>query len=843
MAYREIAKVYASIIPRVSKSALSDFQKSLRAAAKTAFSGTDDVVKLKSQVDVSGVEKATQTITMASSIMPEMLSTVGKYFMAGGPVALAVGIMGDKINEFKDWFKGSYEGANENLRSLVDGAGQFSLSLLSGIVDVGEQAFEILSNVFTNVAALFVNALREGISIVADTIGQLISDAFTSYIPYEQAYEGMRVIFDGATESMEKYANQAWFTAGSSAQNFYTQATLYGNALKRTIPDMEEVVELVNMAQQDMADNINRFGSDPQYVEAAYQAMARQSYILLDNLRLGYMGTATEAARLINDSGILDELGYDPIDTHNKTTINEQLLARGGFATLIRAIHIIQERLGVTGTTIYEAEETMQGSFYALAAAWDNFIVGIADDSPDMDYLIDSMMTALSNAAKNAVPRLGKIIKNITDYIPGFLKRAKDELYPQIVNMINDTLDSFTGGILEQPATILKDLFGTFNTSLESGDFTALVEKLASVIGESIQKAVPYAAQFLTGIMEHMPGIIGAFASQIPAILDSIRASIVNMAKETVFGDLISNLDEFLPEFSEIFTSIAETFGPTFSQILKSTLDIFKYIRLSFQDVDLERFFGKADWDTFFSDTLPHYIVIIEAFLEKVWDSLLPIIGVLAEHLPKILNELSPLLDTFIETISPYLEEIGRSAAVNLEKVLQGLENWLGDPEAAESFVENLASNFGLFTDNWNIIAGDIADAFGSFERSKDTIESIVNGFIDWFTMDLVDKLLESFTKAENVVSMLTSIDEYSEIYAWRQTLDNYYKEIAAGTFDAILNPGKFLHNIFNPSPRNPEYFNNFTEVVTNVELDGETVAQNVDTIVGNAMQLTNSYR
>ena len=71
--------------------------------------------------------------------------------------------------------------------------------------------------------------------------------------------------------------------------------------------DTEKAADYAQMAMTDMSDNANKFGTNISEIQRAYQGFAKQNYTMLDNLKLGYGGTQSEMARLINDSGVLGD--------------------------------------------------------------------------------------------------------------------------------------------------------------------------------------------------------------------------------------------------------------------------------------------------------------------------------------------------------------------------------------------------------------------------------------------------------------------------------------------------------------------------------------------------------
>ena len=94
----------------------------------------------------------------------------------------------------------------------------------------------------------------------------------------------------------------------------------------------------------------------------------------MDNLKLGYGGTKQEMERLLADASKLsgkdflwgeDGMGY-------------------GYAEIVEAIHVVQDEMGITGTTAKEASETIQGSLAAVKGAWENLLVGVSAGSEDI---------------------------------------------------------------------------------------------------------------------------------------------------------------------------------------------------------------------------------------------------------------------------------------------------------------------------------------------------------------------------------------------------------------------------------------------------------------------------
>ncbi|MDE8687792.1 hypothetical protein PZH43_10565, partial [Streptococcus gordonii] len=91
-----------------------------------------------------------------------------------------------------------------------------------------------------------------------------------------------------------------------------------------------------------------------------------------------YGGTQEEMARLVNESGVMG-------DSFKATAKNVKDIP---FDKLIQAIHVTQERLGITGTTAKEASETVSGSFEAMKASAQNLVAGLGQKNADIKGLM-----------------------------------------------------------------------------------------------------------------------------------------------------------------------------------------------------------------------------------------------------------------------------------------------------------------------------------------------------------------------------------------------------------------------------------------------------------------------
>ena len=258
-------------------------------------------------------------------------------------------------------------------------------------------------NTFTNTALKGIATGTAAVGSAMVTIGTL---AVKSYADYEQLIGGVDTLFKESSKKLQQYASEAYKTAGISANDYMQNVTSFSASLLSSLAgDTEKAADVANMALIDMADNSNKMGTSMEAITTAYQGFAKQQYMLLDNLKLGYGGTKTEMERLLKDAQKITGIKYD---------INN-------LADVYNAIHVIQEELGITGTTAKEAATTITGSFNMAKAAWQNLLVGIADPSQDIDVLVDNFVTSVKTVIDNVMPRIKAVASEFASIFISYL--------------------------------------------------------------------------------------------------------------------------------------------------------------------------------------------------------------------------------------------------------------------------------------------------------------------------------------------------------------------------------------------------------------------------------------
>ncbi|HAR84909.1 MAG TPA: phage tail tape measure protein [Clostridium sp.] len=261
------------------------------------------------------------------------------------------------------------------------------------------------------------------------------------FAEYEQLVGGVETLFKKSSGQVMKYANDAYKTAGMSANEYMKTITGFSASLLQGLGgDTKKAAEIGNKAVTDMSDNANKMGTSMEMIQNAYQGFAKQNYTMLDNLKLGYGGTKTEMERLLADAQKLTGIKYD---------INN-------FSDVIEAIHAVQTEMGITGTTAKEASETIEGSFNMTKSAWTNLLTGMADDNADFDVLVQNLVNSLGSLGKNLLPRIKIAIEGIGELIRTLLPKVLDEIPEMMASLFPESMQEDIKRIFEGIAEAIK---------------------------------------------------------------------------------------------------------------------------------------------------------------------------------------------------------------------------------------------------------------------------------------------------------------------------------------------------------------------------------------------------
>ena len=368
---------------------------------------------------------------------------------------------------------------------------------------------------------------------VAAALGKLSGDALGAYSQYEQLVGGVETLFAGAEDIVLENAENAFKTAGISANNYMETVTGFSATLLQGLDgDTKKAAEIADQALIDMADNANKMGTAMSSVQYAYQGFAKQNYTMLDNLKLGYGGSQAEMARLINDSGVLN--GEMVATAKNVKEIP--------FDKVIEAIHVIQENLGITGTTALEAETTLEGSMNKLKASWENALVDIAKPLDDfaqggltiLNDNIDVIKDALVDMMEQIKPLLDDALVKLQEWVDnGGVQKLADG-FVDTVEFVIDHKD------------LLLSLFAALEVALGADRISTAIKGFKDIKDavSGVASVVNAASSGFSAFGIGLSGWIGIAAIAITTAI-GLKEAIDNAAEKlSEHSDKVNELDE-----------------------------------------------------------------------------------------------------------------------------------------------------------------------------------------------------------------------------------------------------------------------------------------------------------
>ena len=338
-----------------------------------------------------------------------------------------------------------------------------------------------------------------------------------------------------AQNEVMKNASEAYETAGLSANEYMDTVSGFAASLKQSTSNELEAAQAANQAVIDMADNANKMGTSMESIQNAYQGFAKQNYTMLDNLKLGYGGTKEEMQRLLEDATKLSGVQYDI----------------SSLKDVYEAIHVIQDELGITGTTAKEASTTIQGSVNAMKSAWQNLLVGVADDTQDFGGLVDDFVETVGTVAENVLPRVEIALNGVGNLV--------EELVPVILERVpeiaNDILPDLMQSGMDMITSIITGLQENLPALLSGGSeiLTILISGIVSMLPTLGDTAYDLIMTILSGITDNADSVfnggsdillnlIDGISNKLPDLMDAGVNAVLSLVMALTRPDTLSNI-------------------------------------------------------------------------------------------------------------------------------------------------------------------------------------------------------------------------------------------------------------------------------------------------------------
>lgn len=704
-------------------------------------------------------------------------------------------------------------------------------------------AFGKLQSVGAKIGSGLATAAKVGaaaIGAAATAVGGLAMQSVQAYSEYEQMVGGVNKLYGNMGMSLEDYAKaqgktanevktqwetlgkaqdmvlknaqNAYKTAGMSANQYMGIATSFSAALINSLNgDTIKAAEATDKAMIAIADNWNTFGGDIGMIQNAFKGFAKQNYMMLDNLKLGYGGTKTEMERLIKDA-----------NEYAKSIGQAGNLSIKSFADIVTAIDLVQQKQQIAGTTAREASTTIQGSLGMVKAAWENLMIGMSDGNADLDKMMQNLVDSITGYTDQTGQRVNGLIDNILPVIEKALASVSTmieklapmiaEELPKLVNTVLPSLlsagsqivTSLIKGISENLPALLDmvaDLMSQFSIALYQYDFEgaskSLAEKIIALFDPEngagtgiLYNGARIIAFLIKGIVESMPALmecatevvgnlVDMLIDNLPAMMKFVTQMITDLAGwisdnldsmvdsaiaiiQTIGQGIVDNLPEIIDAAVELITTIAETLtDPEYlSMLLDTGLKILSTLAKSLID-NIPELVDSA------LQIIENLVDFIVDNLDKIIDAAIEIILALAdgliEALPKLLEKAPEIIQKLVDAIVKAVPKLVVAAGEIIGKLAEGIIQNL--PKILESGVKIIDS----------LRAGMVRMFFNLLDAAKQAVDKIREGIhsvdpvqwgkdmIDSFISGIKEKIARVKEVAEDIAGTIKSVLGFSE--------------------------------------------------------------------------------
>lgn len=616
------------------------------------------------------VKEAKSTYDNTNITIKEQREKVNNLREALNKAEKEYGANNEKVKSFKTQLNNA-ETQLASMENQTDKSTKELKDMKKGFDDAGGGALKfgdiLKANILSEAIVSGVKKLGSVVKELGSLFIQVGKQALESYADYEQLIGGVETLFKENASVVEKYANNAYKTAGLSANEYMETVTSFSASLLQSLNnDTAKSATVADMAITDMADNANKMGTDMSMIQNAYQGFAKQNYTMLDNLKLGYGGTKSEMERLLSDAQKITGVKYDI------SSLND----------VYQAIHVIQGELGITGTTAKEASTTIQGSVNSMKSAWQNMLTGIADDNANFDGLINNLVDSVTTAAANLLPRIEIIIDGVVELVIQLVQKIVEQL-PNILQAGENILSKLIEGVL----TMVPEIGPLVSTIINE-----LLTKIIANLPAILQMGIDILNELISGISQTLPKLI-------PIAIEAI----LNLAET-----LIDNIDTIIDAGIELILGLAEGLIEALPILIEKI------------PIIIEKLVTKL--------TNPDMIArIVKAAGKLIGELAVGLIKAIPQLLSKIPQIISSIVKGLLNGITS-IKDVGKNLLKGLWEGMSGLGTWLWNQckGLLKGLTDKIKNFFGIHSPS-TLFKNEIGEnlALGLGEGFTDTMKGV----------------------------------------------------------------------------------------------------------------------
>ena len=394
------------------------------------------------------------------------------------------------------------------------------------------------------------------------------------------------------------------------------------------------------------------------------------------------------------------------------------------------AIHVIQENMGITGTTSEEAAKTIEGSVGSMKAAWENFVTAFGVSEMPIDTYVTNFVDSISTAAENVIPRIGLIVKNIGEKLPGALSRLFENLKKSIEK--NDLGTTLLDGIDALVTNASAEIQKMFNSLFDGDTLSGLLTRATGTVG-TITEAL---SNMFKTVLGRLPEIVSGAADILRNIGGTIWGTLMDTLTTLTEGDSLTQIVDSVGGLIEDAVSrLAQDLPTIVSSLAAVVTKLIPQVVTSLVDNIEPIIQGVGTILTSIIDSITQD----DGILDNLVTGISSIVDSIVDNIDPILLALDSVINTVLEKLlePETMGKIMNSAANILAKVIVGAAKVLGSFTGFSfEFSQNLgetignAINQGVIEESLAGIGAGIIQALGIEEEFEMGVE-MIEGYID----------------------------------------------------------------------------------------------------------------
>lgn len=393
-----------------------------------------------------------------------------------------------------------------------------------------------------------LKTLGKGILEVGKAFGSLVVEGVKSFAELEQNIGGSEAVFGEFATSIQKTAEQAYRTMGTTQSEYLATANKMGALFQGSGLDAQRSMDLTTQAMQRAADMASVMGIDTQSALDAVTAAAKGNYTMMDNLGVAMNATTLEAYRVSQ--------GMDTAFSKMTNAEKAELAMK----------YFFENTTQYAGNFEREASETISGSIGQLTAAVQTWVAGLGNSEADITALTQNIVNAFQSVVANVVP----VVENIVSTIPTVLATlmpAINQLLPMLLtigaNVINTLLDGITSAL---PALV----------AAAKPIISVLVTGVVKNLGPMIKTGVEILLSLIDGISDTLPDLIPMAVDVIETVIEGLVDNLPKIVETgiNVLASLIQGLTNAIPKLVQFIPRIIQTITQTLTQKLPQIIQM-----------------------------------------------------------------------------------------------------------------------------------------------------------------------------------------------------------------------------------------------------------------------------